>query len=249
MAFVDSDDWVDQNYIEVLMQGICQYGANVSACSFTKAYTIGGIREKTEDLVLFKRISSEELLKNWILRKTVWGKIYKKSLLCGHRFVPEVKMVEDTLFNLDVLSHADGLKLYYTDIPLYYWYMREDSITHTVDLTRCLDFTRWYAEHSDSAEHTGYEWVMGLSAVKFALSVRYFSIFEENGNEIREEANAFLKKIIPDMIRSKYTPRKMKYMHYMMYLLPDLYRAWRLFNDPSMLDAEKKRLLRLFRHS
>lgn len=245
VAFVDSDDWLDPNYIKILMHGITRYGANVAACSYAKVQNIGEYHERTDDVVLFRGIIAEELLRNWTLRKTVWGKIYKKSLLCGHRFASEVRMAEDSLFNLDVLCHSDGLKLYYTDIPLYYWYMREDSITHTVDLTRCLDFTRWYAGHPDRKESSEYEWVFRLSAIKFALAARYFALFEENGNETREEANAFLRQLIPDMIHSQYTPKKKKAAHLAMSLMPNVYRVWRLVDDPTMLKAETKRIKRI----
>ena len=88
IAFVDSDDWVDERYIGVLMQGIEQYGADVAACGFTKVSKIGDTKKPESEEAVFCKASQEELLNHWSLRRTIWGKVYKSSLLSGIVFNP-----------------------------------------------------------------------------------------------------------------------------------------------------------------
>ena len=242
IAFVDSDDWVDERYIEILMQGIERYGGNVAACGFTKVDKIGKITELKTGTPVFYRVAQKELLNHWSLRRTIWGKIYRKDLLSGHRFLSTIRLADDTLFNLDVICHADNVKIYETDLPLYYWYMRENSITHRVNLTNYLDFSRWYVEHPDESEQTGYEWVLRLAAIKLAISGRFYAGFEKKNIDLKKEADSLLQQMIPGMIKSQYMPNKLKIIHLAMAKMPGAYHVYRLMDDSTMWPKERQRI-------
>ena len=244
VAFVDSDDWVDARYIEILMRGILEYKADVSSCSLIKVKELGETREINTAAASFTAVSPQVLLDHWSLRRMVTGKIYRKEILSGHSFQTEIRRSEDTLFNLDVICHAEDLTAVFIDLPLYYYYLREDSVSHQVKMSEALGVSQWYAEHADRIEQTGYEWVFRMTAVKLALSSRYYALFEENGSKTKKEANAVLRKLIPGMLSSIHTPFRIKMSHLAMSCMPDVYRLWRLLNDPTLLELEKKRRLR-----
>ena len=242
ISFVDSDDWIDERYVEILMQGIEQYGGDVSACGCTRVSTIGERREKNTERAFFIRASQEELLNHWALRRTVWGKIYKRRLLADRFFISQISLAEDAVFNLNVICHTENIKIYETDLPLYYWYMRENSITHTVKTTDYLGVPRWYVDHMDEVEKTGYEWVLRLVAFKLALSGRFFAEFEEKDYPIKKEANRLLWRMMPGLLKSRYAPRRLKILHLAMAGMPGVYHLGRLANDPTMLPKEKERI-------
>ncbi len=241
VSFVDPDDWVDCHYVETLIRGLEEYQADLSICRVLKVKAYGERMEKKTAAAEFFRVSSDYLLRHWSLRRLVTGRIYRKKMLAGYRFPVDLKRSEDVLFNLNVICHKENVEIVYIDLPLYYYVLRENSLTHQIQMSEALGFTRWYCEHPDPVESTGLEWILLLTAIKTALSSRYFALFENDGKKTIKEANALLKQLIPGMMKSKNTPWTDKTSHFIMYLMPSLYRIWRLMDDPTLLVLEKKR--------
>ena len=244
VAFVDPDDRVDVRYIEILMQGLSDWQADVSACNVCKIRTPEMIPSIQRALPDFVPVTPKRLLRHWSLRRTVTGKIYRKGILSGYLFNMDLQRSEDTLFNLNVLCHSENIRIVYIDMSLYYYFDREDSLTHQIRMVEALGFSRWYCEHPDRTEITGYEWVLRLAAVKLALSSRYFSLFEGDGRDTEEEANTILRELMPGLLQSRHTPLGPKLFHLISFRFPFIYRLMRLVEDPTMFRAEKDRLIR-----
>lgn len=128
VAFVDSDDFVDEHYSEYLLKAILVSGAKMAACDLAIYYDGDPIAQK----VMFGTInikSSEEaicdILHNRCVRAVAWNKMFHKELLADERF-PVGKYHEDEFFSYRIIHKAE--KLVYVDSKLYYYRQRQGSI-------------------------------------------------------------------------------------------------------------------------
>lgn len=132
IAFVDSDDWIDSDMMEVLHNLSQKYDADIVECSWREIYT-DKIREETnntEQIIEGNNIFALRSQLQWkYFKSVVWNKLYKKYLFNYIRF-PKGRLHEDefTTYKLFYFSK----KLVYVDISKYnYDKTREESITAT----------------------------------------------------------------------------------------------------------------------
>ncbi len=129
IAFVDSDDWVEKDYIEKLYKALSRWDTEIAVCGFTRED-----KEKTD--VCFDRtgiVSSHAAMKvlgdiypkENLLLVIAWNKLFKKSLFDNIRF-PEGRIHEDEFIAHRIISRTDAITVI-TD-PLYHYRIREGSI-------------------------------------------------------------------------------------------------------------------------
>jgi glycosyltransferase involved in cell wall biosynthesis len=126
IAYIDSDDFVHPCFLEILYNGAKQYGADVSACNFSKIYG----DEKFPELNNEKPKEYKNALKMLLNRKnfvhfTVWNKLYKKDVIEGIKFVKGIYF-EDWVYNCCVFAKARNLV--WTNEKLYGYRISENSI-------------------------------------------------------------------------------------------------------------------------
>ncbi len=130
ISFVDSDDWVDEKYVEKLFSLIIEENADIAIGENLK--TDGKISAKQENVIV-KAYSTRDALFH-LFRKThiafviSCGKIYKRNLFKSIRF-PVGKFHEDE-FTTYILFY-NSKKILYTSQILYYYYQRVGSIVST----------------------------------------------------------------------------------------------------------------------
>ncbi len=118
ITFVDADDILDKDYLSIMMRQIITTNCSIVSCASTTKESSLGRRTKF--------LSKEET--TYHLSKTVhkndddnhiWGRIYRRDVVDGHRFDVSFKMAEDTVF-LASLCDGKELKLRYLDYVGYY---------------------------------------------------------------------------------------------------------------------------------
>lgn len=117
ITFVDSDDYVECNYLETLINNITKYNGQISI--------IGNYRLKRKTFFFnntIKLFNYQEALLESITTNNidcnVWGKLYKRDILNNIFFNTDIKIGEDKLFFYQVLKKAsiiinDTNKLYF----------------------------------------------------------------------------------------------------------------------------------------
>lgn len=108
IAFLDSDDFVDDTFYEKLYKGATEYNADIACANILRENE----KEKThivkyDELTTAKDIQDRFNLAYCPKYNFVWNKIYKKSLLDENKilFVPGI-VYEDMCFTPDVLQVA-----------------------------------------------------------------------------------------------------------------------------------------------
>lgn len=130
LAFVDSDDWLDLDMIELLYNLCEQRDAEIAECSYRNLYMDGIIEETkcTAEIIEADSLLALEGMLDWKYFKPVaWNKLYKKSVFEDVRY-PKGKIHEDEFTTYKYIYNAN--KIVYVDVSKYnYDRRRVDSIT------------------------------------------------------------------------------------------------------------------------
>lgn len=136
VTFVDSDDWVDANYLETLVDGVAA-GAEVSCVTFATvdSHDIRHVRYPDDG---WKVLSPEDY---WVGNDTgnqisAWGKLYRTALFDGVRY-PEGRLMEDAFTTPRLLFKASRIAM--REVPLYNYFVNTDSIMRSAWSLRKLD--------------------------------------------------------------------------------------------------------------
>ena len=132
IAFVDSDDWIEADMIENLINGIKKSNAEIAAIGYFEDYNKNSvpIGQKAENG--FYDISTAILL---LHRKTavfpfMWNKLYKKSLLCNVDFSCGNITGEDYYANSQILPKANGI--YIVSCCGYHYVQHNNSMSKSI---------------------------------------------------------------------------------------------------------------------
>lgn len=130
VVFVDSDDWLDLDMIDLLYRVLKKCHADICECSYRNVYK-ERIDEETKccgEIIEGNRITALEGMLDWRWFKPVaWNKIYKRTVLGDVRY-PKGKLHEDEFTTYKYFYNAE--KVVYVDVSKYnYDRTREDSIT------------------------------------------------------------------------------------------------------------------------
>lgn len=124
---VDADDWIEPNMIEVLLQNMISYKADLSVCSFYEDKKNCTKKEFFSHTI--QELSQEDAIKELILPKKfygfLWNKLLKKDIIANLRFDESIIKGEDSLFLCQYILNCNSIVLY--DIPLYHY--RIDSVS------------------------------------------------------------------------------------------------------------------------
>ncbi|WP_301082318.1 glycosyltransferase, partial [Thomasclavelia cocleata] len=142
IAFVDSDDWIDRDMYETLMNGIIRYSADIAQCSYyvnSKDKQVL-IKKGKENLLLNNAEGVKNVLTADIFFPAIWNKLYKKKIIT--EYFKKLNIAEDRLFNIEVFRNAKSS--IYIDECKYHYYQRNDSVIHQKFSEKNLDVLKSY---------------------------------------------------------------------------------------------------------
>ena len=132
IAFVDGDDWVEDDYITTLYTKVKEYEADWISCNFNE---VNGDKYKNAKLIEKEEIVTNvyNLYKDYFDSKfyayVIWGKLFRTSLLRDYKF-QRIKIGEDTCCMIDVFLKTKKAVL--IEYKGYNYYMRENSATNHI---------------------------------------------------------------------------------------------------------------------
>lgn len=148
IGFIDSDDYIDEDMYEVLMNNLKDANADLSMCGHYDVYN-----NVPETQVADKKIwelSPQEAIKMVmeakILSVTAVNKLYKKSLFSELKF--EIgKIAEDAFIMIKLLDKCN--KIVATNEKKYYYVHRENSITTQKFSLKFLNVIEAYEQNKE----------------------------------------------------------------------------------------------------
>ena len=128
IGFVDSDDWIEPDMYEVLMDIASKSGADIAA-SASCGEMISGGGDKS-----FVHLSKEEAIIGLFSWKydflSVCGKLYKCKMFYSIRFPNGVSINEDAIVSLQTIIKSNIIC--YTHYQSYHYILNPKSATHTL---------------------------------------------------------------------------------------------------------------------
>ena len=138
VTFVDSDDWIEQDYVETLYKKITEYQADIAVgnyYSFNESegmfyFHISGdsyYEEVYDNVSIFENLYESQEMKSFALI-SAWGKLYKAGLFEQLRF-DMGKLGEDGYLNQKIYLLAE--KIVYIHKGIYSYRIRNNSLSRT----------------------------------------------------------------------------------------------------------------------
>lgn len=232
VALIDSDDWIHKDYLKILLSGVLE-DTDLVICDCQ--VTANEAEEDTDySDTLFRSVSLKEVCENHIAHTRVWGRLYRRSVIGGLRFISGTEPTEDTCFN-ELLYRGD-MKFRITDAKLYYYYMRPDSAIHSHMGRRVINSINPLLDYLKKIDDIEKRRRIILRCYKDVFSARYGEMYSDDFKNV----NASCRGIIKDI--SKYNSDlelKDQIIMRSFCTFPMLYRVLRIADDPTLLQFEK----------
>ena len=174
VAFVDADDYIEENMYQVLYEQLQRTKSDVCYCGYVKIY-MDGKKEydypRYEELVYEKKKILKEIIHNTVYMSTSNDEqcmnspvraIYSMNIIKNNNihFMSEREVgAEDAIFNYQVLSNVE--RIAFVNECLYNYIIYDISLSHNPsgEATRMIDCTtqNWYKYISEYAKEKGIE--------------------------------------------------------------------------------------------
>lgn len=216
ICFIDSDDFIQPDYLEVLYSLCSEYNADIAGCQYTslskdenciypdiqnvKPHQLGNEKDKQGSHCVYVYNSDEicELMysKDFVRYVVVWNKLYKKSIFDEIRFTVGIHHEDEDIIH-KLYYYAN--KTVYTSRSLYFYCYNSNSIMHNAsqrkrNYTDCIDaFYNRFRFFRDKNEPKQAYMAFNLF---FTQVVSFLTIIckEKNRNEYKEIKNKYYLK-------------------------------------------------------
>lgn len=208
LSFVDSDDYVDERFIEVLYQILIKNKVKISAVGIqkfsNKEYNIEKNYFNEKDEIFDTEKAIQYLYNNSKYCNYAWNKLYLKELFNDIKY-PYGRKMEDLGTTYLLFDKCEYVA--YNSIPLYFYYQRENSILHNPDKQFWIDKFVLVSER--------YKYIKRKYPDIYENYLNYFYVVLESFFYIskKERKNSIeeIKKIYPNIRKKISLKSKLKY--------------------------------------
>lgn len=233
ILFVDSDDFIHPQMIEILYNTIIDNDADITICDFDRVYENTNVEfekyENIQDINIYNNIEAlnELYSKNVVKFVIAWNKLYKRELFENLRY-KEGKIHEDEFIIHELLYRSN--KVIHIHLSLYFYLQRQDSIMNSKFSVRRLDGLDAYRERITFFKYRN-EKELFEKAI-FRYSKEFFIYYYKLKYEVNN-SKKYLKKIKKDytllfryIMMSPYYTKKEKVIISMFCISPKLYEIY-----------------------
>ncbi len=212
--FLDGDDYLHTQAIEILVEGALKTGAEMVCSDYTVTESLS---EKGEEYLTrnFTQTDFNTLFtKGKALGKCCFAKLIKADIAKKIRFFDGVAMGEDGCYIVLLLN--ENINVYVTDIPLYYYYRRPGSATKSALNEKKLTIVNAYDRLCDTLADTDNGQIKA-----FALRAVFYQLNNKRrlykGTEFEQLAEKTCKQVgakhIKAFMKEKNISLKIRLMH------------------------------------
>lgn len=167
LSFLDSDDWLRRDCLEILLRGALEHGVDISICSFQR--TDGSVDPETSSNSMFRILDPQQFLvycDQWkvfglYIQNIACAKLFAMHVFDGIRFPEPVKAHEDVYTIYKTLFAQKRVAL--TEAQLYYYFENPDSITGSKWRPERLHTLWGHQEQIDFFESNGFNTALDVA--------------------------------------------------------------------------------------
>lgn len=179
IVFIDSDDYLHKDYLNVMYHECVDNGADMSYCRYNYVlfdscfyipifFSAGKEVMKTRDALNI-------LIRDNYLQSFAWNKMYRRSLFIDNDIRYPDMYFEDIATSGRVLYHANKLAI--TDKYLYFYVMRMGSIMTTMNAKKINDYMRSMIIVRNHIQEKGLYEEYKKSVRSMAAKMRFVNIY------------------------------------------------------------------------
>ncbi|GAA6426514.1 glycosyltransferase family 2 protein [Dielma fastidiosa] len=144
ITFMDSDDWAELTLIEKLVNALETDQSDIAICGHWIAGSHYKLKVRSrKSWVLDQKQAVKMILQDKVIKNYAWGKMIRRSLLPALQF-PVDQIYEDVRSVYKVFLQASRFSL--LNEPLYYYRMRQGSITYSLPAMNAAEMKKAYQE-------------------------------------------------------------------------------------------------------
>lgn len=132
LCFADSDDWIDENMIEIMYENMIKEKAQISVIGYDMVWEDGRSQKKSDENACYVW-NQREAIAQWMTQKIFKGfmcdKMFAREIFAGIRFPEDRSYMEDVAIGLDLFARAD--KVVYSGKIGYHYLQRQGSATNS----------------------------------------------------------------------------------------------------------------------
>ncbi|MBD5220301.1 MAG: glycosyltransferase [Bacteroidales bacterium] len=210
ITFVDSDDYIRENYIETLYNLIVKYNCLISSVGKIE-FIDTPVNSENKDVsvkVLSKREAIKNILQERDLTTSAWGKLYKSNLFTNVRF-PKGQLYEDLSTIYKIFDQVEQMAFY--NIPLYCYRKNPNSIMNSRFRVQNMDFVNAHNDIIKYVEGNFPELLLDAKnrKTRYACSFLIRSFCQGfNDPKIIAELRQIIKENIYNFLISNYSLKK-----------------------------------------
>lgn len=198
IEFVDSDDWIEKNYTEVLYKTLKKYNADLSICGIKMCYDrkCSKMPWFGKDQSYEKEVAMEYLVGDKIISSHAWNKLYKKELFNSIRF-PDGKLYEDVRIMHNIFCKCKKIGI--TKEYLYNYRQREASITTENNFKNKIEYIEAFEKRYNDLKNTKFE---ELALYAYMRVIMYTIVMQKYSKKQIKKYKDYIKEKIK-FIRGK----------------------------------------------
>jgi len=194
LGFADSDDWLEKDMYQFLLDNLLRVNADISICGFFR--NVNDFKVPNDKSHSYRVLKHEDalalLLQDRIIQNFYWCKLYKRELFDGIR-MPEGKIFEDIFTQHLIFEKAQKIVLH--NIPKYNYLQRNNSLSKKDSLND--DYLEAFYERVRYFSNKGEKHFSHRAAITYleALNNLYTinSSDKQTRTELRERYAAFCR--------------------------------------------------------
>ncbi len=159
IAFVDSDDYVEREYLEELYNTAVSSSCKVSSCNYSLVYfdkpgKNHPIRvRKLRSGVYSNKYYVTQIIRDWKVRSYLWNKLWHRSLFFDNDITFPSMYFEDIATVARLAYYTDRVAV--VDKPLYHYMVHKGSIMTTAKVEKINDYILSYGIIRNFLEYRG----------------------------------------------------------------------------------------------
>lgn len=227
VIFIDSDDYISQDMMEILYQMAEKNDADMSVCGVYNVYGENCVPQysREEEFVCTGKETLRHILEGKRIPGTVCNKLIKREIAAQIQF-PVGRLYEDAFYTLELIQQLKHVCV--TTKPMYYYVHRPGSITTSKFKKADLDIIFAYQETMELVREKYPEFLrqaaFRLLWAHFVVVDRIFEIDDYRKNIYFSRSRDFLTKNIFRILMNPYFSWKRKIAAIFLCIHAELYR-------------------------
>ncbi len=150
ITFIDSDDWVENDYLERLQNNFNSKDVDVCVCNLKIYNTISNILQTDSNIKTLNKLYKKLLVQKFQNKKNifkfisftraVWGKLYRSSVIKNNNIVFFDNICGDEDYSFNIIFNMYAKNIVFTRDELYYYRKQILSLTSNDEKMRMNTF-------------------------------------------------------------------------------------------------------------